>query len=383
MAANQITTFGQSIDYIETYLKNMFALNKMSPGKEYDLKREFLESLYNEYYALFGETAEIYKKTHLINTVDGTATYTLPADILDVKMVFYAQGTDQWQLYPYNYRDKTYWETISGSQPSGYTVSQFQDYTGRTLKIQPAPSNTDDVISVAATFSPPALENTTDEPLIPQAYRTAICDAVIYKVQLMAGLYDQTQGSALRLWSEFESEFKAKANECRKAIEFGAESANKFKNLFRDAIGRYIVPSVNHSPVVTKISYLNDFKIDNVDTGYVLFELSDGEVWIYNEATGAERLRVDDEGLWINGAKLAFLGTSGTANFAGQGATAYTSITIPDKGSTSNYNVKWTAYGDETVCGTIGEVTIEKVSGTEFRVRNAGLATSEFYWELT
>lgn len=87
--------------------------------------------------------------------------------------------------------------------------------------------------------------------------------------------------------------------------------------------------------------------------------------------------------LWeeIRGIVDALAAESGTDTFGGETGT---SVTITDIGST-DYDVAITVVYDAGIDGgSIGEIRVQKVSGTEFVVYNTGSdTTSTFSWRVT
>lgn len=108
--------------------------------------------------------------------------------------------------------------------------------------------------------------------------------------------------------------------------------------------------------------------------GNIKFYKADGVTVLFevDETTGAT----------VNGASISTL-IKGKANFSGQGGAVGTTVTIADQGTIDDYEVKITPYGGSTIVGTIGVPTVEKISGSQFKVFNEGSATSEFYYEVT
>lgn len=375
-----LRTFAEMREFIKEYCRGVYSLNKMAPSKEFDLKDAFIDTLINDRYLQFANVAKVNRDITAINTVDGTAAYSLPTDFSAARMVIYKQGTDQWMLYPFPNKDRIYWEELENSEPSGYEINLYEDNTGKTIRLFPAPSHTGDIIYVYGEFEVPLLVNDTDEPLVDHGYLRGICDGVIFDIMFLAGLLDQTKMPASQQAANFNADFIRKAEGCRKDLEFSSEQTGKIKELFKDTYGRYLTPSVDHSPIVTRIDYLNDFGIYDHTTQNPLFSISAGTVEIFEDTNWTSRLKVDASGIWINGTLLAFTGARGTANFAGY--TGSTAVTIADQGST-NYSVQITPILTGAPTGNIGEFGYIVDSATQFTVYNSGDSTGEFSYLVT
>lgn len=377
-----LRTFAEMRSFIKDYLRGVYSLNKMTEGKTFDLTDAFVDVIINDRYLQFANVAKVNRDIYTFNTVDGTSTYTMPSDFLAAKMVMYTQGVGNWMLYPFSNKDIIYWKELENSGPSGYTINLYEDNTGLTMHLYPAPSHTGDVISVYCEREVALLSGDSDLPLVPHTFIRGICDGAIFDIMMLAGLLDQTKIPAAQQAANFNAAFTKAASDCRKDMEFGAEQTGKIKELFKDALGRYLTPCVDHSPIVTRLDYLNDFGIYDHVTQNPLFSINSGVVEIFEDTNWTSRMKVDSSGIWINGTLLAFFfGVRGKANFSGS-ATVPTVVTISDQ-STVNYDVQITPLCVAGLVPDRGEWAYEIVNSTSFNVYNSGTNTGEFSYTVT
>lgn len=379
--AMALRTLADMRNFIKEYCKGVYALNKMTEGKQFDLRDEFIDTLINDRYLQFANVAKVNRDIAAINTVDGTATYALPTNFGAAKLVVYKQGIDQWLLYPFPNRDRTYWEELENSEPTGYEINLYEDNTGKTLHIYPAASHTGDIIYVYGEFEVPLLALETDEPLCSHTFTRGICDGVIFDIMFLAGLLDQTKMPASQQAANFNADFIKKAEACRKDLEFASEQTGKIKELFKDTYGKYLTPRVDHSPIVTRIDYLNDFGIYDSVTQNPLFSINNGTVEIFEDTNWTSRVKVDASGLWINGVQVAFLGEHGEGTFAGS---AGVTITLGTARANTDYTVTVQSESD-LADGSIGAIDVPKSlkTTTEFVVKNSGSAGETFRYIVT
>jgi hypothetical protein len=366
--------------FVRDYLKGVYSLNKMTEGKTFDLTDAFIDVIINDRYLQFANVAKVNRDIYTFNTVASTGTYTMPSDFLAPRMVMYTQGIDNWMLYPFSTKDIIKWKELENSETSGYVVDLYEDNTGLTMHLYPAPSHTGDIVSVYCEREVPLLVNDGDMPLVPHTFIRGICDGAIFDIMMLAGLLDQTKMPASQQATAFNAAFTKAASDCRKDLEFGAEQTGKIKELFKDGMGRYLIPCVDHSPIVTRLDYLNDFGIYDHVTQNPLFSINSGVVEIFEDTTWTSRMKVDASGIWINGTLLAFVGARGTAAFAGY--TSSTVVTIADQ-TTTAYTVSITPITVGAPVGDIGEFGYEVIDSTSFRVYNTGTNTGDFSYLVT
>jgi len=361
--------FKQIGDNVELRAQAYFGKNKMSAEKQFILERKIIDDYINEGYRLFSARSRVVKKideTSIITTAN-TAIYTLPTGLFDIVGIIYHSGTDFWEISRINWGEIRNAKNLTGS-PCYYEPS-FGD---QKITLYPAPQYSAEYLEIYGVWIPTDLSAETDIPLIPSHYHQALVDYADFKTQEFISFLSQNdKDGGFRTYSAqkeqaFLKRFYDLALDCLKEVEFGSD--DRFKLFTEEELKRLNwgnkLPSFDHNPIISLLRFTTKFECQDTTTGTI-------------------RLKVDATGIYVNGLKLTFLGHSGTANFAGLGGSVATTVTIPDQGSTAAYDVKWTALGDSSIVGTVGEVTITKVSGTQFEVYNSGLATSAFYYEIS
>lgn len=374
-------TARQSVDYIFECMQTMFEATKMTPDKKFSLRREFVKSEYMNLYKKFCVKAQMNFSEYPITTVKNQSVYSIPTDTVNLYYVFYESALDVWRIKKIDtVSEKVMAKGVSTSyDPSFYEV----DLKAHTITLYPAPSLDGEVLTLYLTRVVPDLGD-NEYPIVPEDFQTDLCDYAVARLSIIMGMFDPKYQNAVTLGSKLEKDVAEAANDCRKRMNFKIDQPGFIKDRYLLRMNTFNEPIVNHNPTVNRIQYISDIQFANHSTGYLGMKVSTADgLQVYDDTTGAEVVQIDTTGIYINGVKLEFIGLGGNANFAGNGGATGTTITIADQGSASDYDVKIQAYGDSSIVGTVGEITVDKISGTQFIVYNAGVATSAFYYEIT
>ena len=361
--------FGDIKTYVQTYAQTLFGFNKMSEGKQFSLDTKLLESFINEGYRLFCSHARTVKEKKYISTAINITKYDLSGavalqttkasnNLVQAINVYYESGTDKWKLDPVEDKERLIVELNSSNSPFKYGLQ----YGNKQIEVYPKVSASSENIWIYGVWLPVDLSDDADEPQMPSNYHQALCNYAIFKIQMLIGAIDQTKQSALTQAQLFEQSFVNLAETCRREIEYIENIRYQMReDSEEDWTNREYLPLFNHNPVLS----------------YLMFNTT---LQFYDVAAALVRLQVDDDGIWVNGTLLAFLGARGTGNFAGYGSS--TAVTIADQGST-NYSVQLTPILTGAPTGNIGEYGYKIDSATQFTVYNSGDSTGEFSYLVT
>ncbi len=354
--------FGQIKDSVRRYAETFYSASKMSLDKQKFLDSGLLEQFINEGYQHMVSLSRINKNEANVLTVANQAVYALPTGMFDIINVLYLEGIDLWRLKKLRYDERLWANEMTNISPVVYDTN----FGARTFQLYTAPLYDNSIVKFFGVFTATDMTADADIPIIPPNYHQSLVDYGNYKVQeLITIMTDDGSKSQIsdKKSADFLASFHALAERLRKDNEFTGDDDFQLRTEEEstDLEGRFNYPTFNHNPILSILYFLNI-------------------VTFINTATGLERLRVDDSGLWINGSQLAMVGARGKANFTGY--TGFTLVTIADQLIT-NYDVLITPISMGAPTGNIGEYTYEIVDSKHFKVYNTGDSTGQFSYFVT
>jgi hypothetical protein len=356
----------------------MFEATKMTPDKKFSLRKDFVGLEFNTLYKKMCVEARLNHSLYPITTVKGQSTYSIPTDVCDIHYLFYESALDIWRVKKIDSPSELiYAKNIESTyDPSYYDV----DMEAHTITLYPAPKLDGEVTSLFIQRVPSDL--TKEAPtftLLPANFDTDICDLVISRLSIMCGHFEEKYTNAAALGEKLAVRIDGVINKLRKQVNFRADAPGQIKEKYWLSLLKFNQPVVSHSPIVNRVQYMSALEFANFSTGYLGMKVISDSFTVYNDATGVERFKVDATGAYVNGVKLAFLGYMGTSTLSGTPGLAKT-VTIPDQGAVGNYEVICFPYGDGTVNGNVGEITANKISGTQFEAFAQGATTATFLY---
>lgn len=284
--------FGESVSYIQEYMQSMFSLNKMSEGKQFALREEFIKQEYNNLYKKFAAKVRTNLQKQQIATVTGQATYNLDTTFYLIDFVFYNQTDEIWRMKRIEGPDELGYaqslSSLSDYDPSYYDTK----YQSGTITLYPTPRASGDVVTVFGRKLVTDLILDSETADLPANFHSALCDFVIARLTLMCGFFDQSKFNVVQLSQKLEMDVINAANDCRKQTNFTNDNAAYTLGAYDNYLEIYNNPVVSNNPVVNFIKYISPLTFQNYSTGLNGLVIDSDSVQFNNDVTGAELLHV-------------------------------------------------------------------------------------------
>jgi len=329
-------------NYVRVWMKSAYSANKMTEGKQFSLTDSEIDAEINMVYLPFASYVKVRSTPSLLTTTEDTETYTTPSTLFSIDAVLYTSSVDSWRLKRLeSVEERLYAMTLLDGDPYFYETR----YQTNEITLYPAPQEDGETITIYGTLYVTDLSADTDSPLIPANFHPALCDMVIERLIIQAGMYDPARTSASALFEKLSNTIAQKAKACK--AQYQKTNDNQGFTDSQYTCDKYGVPVPNHNPVVSQLRYLGDLTFKNYDTDCLAMMLDGDGVYFYDPDDESDLFAVTSTAItWL-----------GTAIFGRIEATPdsddYDYTYTGTKGSTYDLTVyAANALGTANVCAT-------------------------------